>query len=185
MEYAFIHIPKCAGFSIKKAIKQHNLPIAVFDHGVRFKNIPNTLKQLIILREPIDRFTSAFYYVVNNLAKNSKLKNPNDFLNDLRSGGEESKKVIKPQIGYHQVNGNKIFTDWVYHPQNAWVDNPHTIMFVDTLQEDFDKLGFNVKLPIVNRSKRIAFEYSLDNLEYLHDWYNLDFTLYNKERNKK
>lgn len=183
--HAFIHIPKCAGFSIKRAIKDNNLPIRIFDHGVIFSNIPTHLKQIIILRDPIDRFTSAFYYIKGAYVKNTIFNNPNEFLDDLKLHTEESKKFIKPQPHYHSVNGVRINTDWVFHPQSAWVDNPDIIMFQENLQEDFDKLGFNVSLPRINVSPRSDFKYSKDNIEYLRDWYGQDFELYRKGKKIK
>jgi len=180
--HAFIHIPKCAGFSVKRCIQDNNLPIRIFDHGVIFSNIPPRLKQIIVIRDPIDRFTSAFYYIKGAYVKNTIFNNPNEFLDELKLSTEEAKRFIKPQPHYHYVNGLRIDTDWVFHPQSAWIDKPDIVMLQENLQEDFDKLGFNVKLPRINVSPRSDFRYSKENIDYLHNLYRQDFEFYNKEK---
>ena len=65
-DYAFIHIPKCAGSSMYRAILQggYSNKIRIFYHWDKFSfEELNKYKEIIILRNPIDRFTSAFFFV--------------------------------------------------------------------------------------------------------------------------
>ena len=70
--YNFIHIPKNAGTSIKKNIDS-NLNLKSFikynDHNTCvFKSI--TENNVIILRDPIDRFCSAVNYTIKKKKRN-------------------------------------------------------------------------------------------------------------------
>ena len=81
-DYAFIHIPKNAGQSIEKALK--SVPtIDFFGHGVSKNQIINH-KKIFVLREPVDRFTSAFFYLkrYGNNPKNNFFQNNFDTYQD-------------------------------------------------------------------------------------------------------
>lgn len=179
MKYAYIHIPKTGGFSVKDAVsKNPDCQVRVFDHGVVFSNIPKHLKQIVVLREPIDRFTSAFFYIVNNYIKTTYIKDPEHFVQELMRHTPEAMKILKPQKHFHHNNGKKIFTDWVFHPQTCWFDNPYYVLFIDRMQQGFDQIGIDIKLKVKNKSRKTDFDYSDSSLKYLSGVYAKDIEYY-------
>ena len=64
----FIHIPKNAGSSIKEIIRNTNIKHYTGENVKKdFHSKSSTLKnQMIVLRNPIDRFSSSFVYLVEN-----------------------------------------------------------------------------------------------------------------------
>lgn len=180
-EYAFIHIPKNAGMSMCKAIK--NIPIIKpFNHFVLFDNIKN-LKEIIIIRHPLDRFSSAFFYVKKHYVKDL-YDNPNELIEDILNSNDKANKFLKFHKHYHTVNGQRIDTDWVFHPQTAWVNNPFRVLLFEKLNEDIEKLNddlqINISLPYINAAERTDFEYFPDSIEYLHIRYKDDFEYYDQ-----
>jgi DNA gyrase/topoisomerase IV subunit B len=82
------------------------------------------------------------------------------------------------------VNGKEINNDWVFHPQSSWVFDPFKIIIYENLQEEINKLNedlsVNIQLEVRNKSEKIDFEYSGDNIDYLKLIYRKDFQLYEK-----
>jgi hypothetical protein len=182
--YAFIHIPKNAGMCMKHSIE--NIPnIKYFYHDVMFHTIQN-MKKIFILREPISRFTSAFFYL-----KEYKKNKDNNFFKTLRELVDamldfdiRAFNFLKVQDHPHIVNGKEINNDWVFHPQSSWVFDPFKIIIYENLQEEINKLNedlsVNIQLEVRNKSEKIDFEYSGDNIDYLKLIYRKDFQLYEK-----
>ena len=178
-EYAFIHVPKCAGQSVKKALKDKT-NIHVFDHGVIFDHIPDYLKQIIIIREPTSRFTSAFFYLKQWYCKDSKYTNPDMFIRGLIAQQEEASFFLKPQKYFQKVNGQRISSDWVFHAQTAWVDRPYKILLQEEdLEQGFREIGLELNIGRLNQSRKQDFIYSNESLEYLWSAYESDYILYN------
>lgn len=183
-EYAFIHIPKNAGFSVKNGLQSGN--VQIFDHGVLFNHIPIHLKQIIIIREPADRFASAFFYIKHNYFKRTKYSDPEVFIQALLRGEQETCRVLRPQPHFHVINGRRINTDWVFNPQIDWVDKPHKIfLYGDTLRQNFREIGLELPRGKWNMSRKVDFTYSKESLEYLHRTYRRDYILYNKVKEGK
>ena len=181
-EYAFIHIPKCAGQSFNHAAKKQ-LPdkIKFFGHGVLFKDIPKNLKQLIIFRDPFDRFASAFFWTKEGWP----FKDPNEFIYHLTGDNPFNRRLALGLLGVNcgqTVNGKRIYTNWIFHPQVDWIDNPHKVLMFDTLQRDIDELGLNLRLPHLNKSTRKTFEYDKKSVSFLKKVYKYDFHFYDKCR---
>jgi hypothetical protein len=60
-----LHIGKTGGTAIKAALQDHlddgRCCITLHNHGFRLRDVPNGEKAIFFLREPVDRFVSAFY----------------------------------------------------------------------------------------------------------------------------
>ena len=185
MQYAFIHIPKCAGMSMTKSIQQ-TCPdkIAIFGHGCLLERV-NKYKQIIILREPVDRFSSSFFYLRSyKINKDSKFTTPDQLIDGLLCFDPLAFKFLKVQPHSHHVNGKEINTDWVFHPQSAWVHNPHIVILYEKLQEGIDELNrllnIDLKLDRINSRKRTKFSYLQRHLDFINIYYRTDFELYDK-----
>ena len=178
-KYAFIHIPKNAGMSISKAIK-HIPIIKSYGHGVFFENVAH-LNKLFVVREPIDRFTSSFFYVKKHYITDL-FRDPEELICSILSNDGKSNNFLKFQKNPHRVNGSEIPTDWVFHPQSAWVHDPFRILLFDNLDNEISKLGnelnADIILPKVNVSDRIDFKYSDESINFLKMRYKDDFELY-------
>jgi hypothetical protein len=61
----FLHIGKNAGTALKRALREapdsEQYQLALHTHGVRMTDLPRGDKFFFIVRDPVDRFTSAFY----------------------------------------------------------------------------------------------------------------------------
>lgn len=186
INYAFIHIPKNGGTSIKKAIDNNNITnMKYFYHSVIFDNIPKTHNEIIIIREPLDRFTSAFFYAKNFLIRKTKFNNPDEFVYGITNLDTEALKLLRPQRKKHSINRKVIATDFIFHQQTSWVNNPYKIIFHDKIQEGFNNLGFDIKIPHVNKTtNKVDFEYSQRSLKFIFNMYKKDFKFYEEQRGK-
>ena len=178
-KYAFVHIPKNAGMSMANALI--NIPnIKSYHHGVIFENI-KTFKKIFIVREPIDRFTSAFFYVKKHYVKNM-FNTPEELIESIISNNNIANKFLRFQPYFHRVNGIPINTDWVFHPQSAWIHDPFKILLFEQLDHDISilnrEINANIILPKINSSSRIDFKYSDDSINFLKMRYKDDFELY-------
>ena len=183
MNYAFIHIPKNAGMSMEKAIKSLNSDtIKFFHHGCLFKNLIN-YKEIIILRDPIDRFTSAFFYLKNYPKNvNSSFSTPDQLIDGFINFDPEASNFVKVQKHNHSVNGNIINTDWVFHKQSSWIHKPNIVMIYENLDSEIDNLNailkINLTLPKINSRKRLPFKYSSKHIDFIKLYYAEDFENY-------
>lgn len=187
-EYAFIHIPKNAGMSFENKLK--DIPeIDYYGHGVSKKRIEN-YKKIYVLRNPIDRFTSAFFYL-KGYKKNRErnyFETPNQLLESLKNLDPRSLEFMKVHDNYHYVYGDKINTDWVFHRQSSWVYDPWRILIFERIHDDLQKLSedldINLSIPHINQSNKKEFSYSESDLSLLELIYKEDFILYNKYANE-
>ncbi len=182
MKFAFVHIPKNAGMSMEIATKFVD-GINFYGHDVLKKNIKD-FKKIYVVRNPFKRFISAFLYIKHYDYKNKfeQFKTPEDLIQELIKFNPKAIKFLKVHQHFHTVNGKKINTDWVFHPQVAWIDNPYKLLLFERLQEDIDRFNkdekLNIVLPKVNYSKPIDFAFSKRSVDYLHVIYKEDFELW-------
>ena len=126
----FIHIPKNGGTSIQEIC---NSTIVYNGHktDVYQKNLSN---QLVIIRNPIDRFVSSVYYAIQKWSHDPQIK----YLISKKIDTPEKWVQIwsDPKHPYHNnlmsemINedhfiGNKLNKyKWTYSPQSLWINNP-------------------------------------------------------------
>ena len=161
--YYFVHIPKNAGTSISQLLTNSDIPIEFIDHSY-----PRIMQnEIIVLRDPIDRFISGYYYSKKrwNNTFSEKYKTPNELAEALYSNDEEAwnyigntKTIINNRnnvnnIGnVHTINGKISKYTWVFCPQSFWINNPKYILRFSHLNDDFEKclqnIGYNKKVII-------------------------------------
>lgn len=189
--YNFIHIPKNAGESIQKLINNtKDLPINYIFHGYPRK----MSNEIVILREPIDRFISAFYYrkqkyYEKNKVDFDKIKTPNDFAISLYTKNSNYKNALniwKQQDGnHHKILGNEINCNWVFAPQYLYFNNPKYVLRFENLDNEFKMclkdIGYNknLNIPKKNYTNSIKKDKYLSDiaLKFIHEYYQEDFKL--------
>jgi hypothetical protein len=176
----FIHIPKNAGTSLGKLIKTE--AIEGLNYCNHWVDVDTTNKpHLVILRDPIDRFTSAFFYSKRYpkslLSEMSDINNPNDLAERLEEGETHLIKSPKHYVG-KKIRG----LSFVFTPQHYWINDPEYVLNYHNLEEDFKnflkEIGHvNLTLPIINKSKKKDFKYSEKALNFINNFYREDFHL--------
>ena len=201
--WAFVHVPKCAGSSIKYSIKQENLPIDIFSHSYGVKSIPKDKNIIIVYRDPVDRFVSAFHYA-QNIHKEALQFTCSSFIKALQDEKdilhEESLKIIfnnnpnDKQI----IDGVKNVFTYIFEPQKSWYcnrDNVKILNFANLQDEwnDFLKTELNHKplllskktqgknkvINAINQKKNILNE---KEIQFIQDLYLKDVEIFNSIR---
>jgi glycosyl transferase, family 25 len=188
----FVHIPKNGGSSMKELLKNNNLNIKYVGH-----NYPEiNQNEIVVLRDPIDRFISSFYYRIQNTnhiknpqiykIANNSFKNVNEFIEALIDNTSTKHKyanlIFKNQEN-HSVKNNNIENRWVFTEQYKWVNNPKYILRFTHLEDDFNKclqdIGYNKKTSISkkNTSTHKDTYLSEKSIAFLKDYYRKDFEL--------
>jgi hypothetical protein len=147
----------------------------------------NPNESMVILRNPLDRFISAFYY--------SKQVYPDCKLSlrtDITTPQELIQEIIKTNSYYpissdhHKIGKNKTNISWVWCGQNLWYNNPKYVLFYETLNQDFNKFlndidHPHITLPKINSSYRpTPYNFSDTELEFIHSMYEEDYKIIDK-----
>ncbi|WP_434287484.1 sulfotransferase family 2 domain-containing protein [Celeribacter sp. SCSIO 80788] len=185
----FIHIPKTAGMSIHRTIYDRDTGHGHAPaYGFRKRN-PQEYDKLFtftIMREPTDRFISAFYYLKTAPINDRDEKWGKDHL----AGYQGPNELLTAIRENRWVRGEML--SWVHFTPQAWFINDQAgnqmVEYIGRLEE-FDRhmseiatrLGRDFTPKQVNKSKRPR-ETPLDdaNLALLHDFYAEDYELYDK-----
>lgn len=182
----FIHIPKAAGMSVSQAI--YSSQIGHLKWSDIYNSNPylyNGLLKIAICREPIERFTSAFYFLKGGGINKSDQNYAEQILHDISTANEFAlalgnlefrhqalRKVhFSPQVKFVCSDEGKIMVD-------------HLIDF-NTLEDDLGKILKQI-LPIritrtnVGPDVKVSQEvYSKEALDVIHNIYAHDFELMN------
>lgn len=179
----FVHIHKNGGSSIKEMLKNNDINIKYVGH-----NYPEiNQNEIVILRDPIDRFISAFYYGKENYpnANTKHFNTPNEFIENIINVSSKKHKYTKhifENSKTHTINGEKS-TSWTWTPQYKWFNNPKYVLRFTNLEEDFNKclkdIGYDKKIsiPKKNTSTHKDTYLSEKSIAFLKEHYRKDFEL--------
>lgn len=185
----FIHIPKAAGSSVNMSIFGNmglgHLKARDYVNLFGFLNYKSFFK-FTIVRNPYDRFESAYNFLVNGgmstQDENFTKKYLKDFkdINDFVLNGFTSSKIIQewvhfvPQYKYVYVN-NRLYVDFIGKTENITKD----FKYVSNI------IGLTSDLQYINKTSNQSIKSSLLNNEskrILADFYNKDFELFEYEK---
>jgi hypothetical protein len=203
----FVHIPKTAGLSIKKACFENPfMPITYRNHRVDVVNIEQSM---IILRNPVDRFISSVNYITDcslgrkkimpTFVSPSKLQRvkhlclsgiatADDWVDQLRNKGRYY-KTLKDIYKNNETTGRgscsigRVACEniFLFEPQSSWCESPRFILMFDRVRQEVEgllsKLGSSIDLPHENKSPNKQ-RISTENYTWLEDFYAKDFELY-------
>ncbi len=207
-KYRFIHIPKTGGTAVNSWIdhqQQMNLCQEIRTTHTHVLNTLNAKTQgfrpITIIRHPVDRFISSFYYWKKGSVDIEKWKRsadwetgneidtPNDMIKILKNTQHPLHKKINHAIA-HKDEYTQI---WHFLPQSAWISshtNPIIICYdsknlASNIQKTFDDLEINCpihNMPVLNKTQTPKEKPQLnqESIQWIHHIYKEDFTLWEK-----
>jgi len=185
----FIHIPKNAGTSIIKAMGVENLYMdkTIEEYKEHYKNFWNEYLKFTVVREPIDRFISAYKF--------ARMKESGWFSASGEEGLEKhmhfeicNKMNINEYI-FYLYNNPKEFNRWTI-PQSFIIENNEKNIEIDyfvryeNLLEDLKKIGID-KIEKLNSSKidnENAIKITNFSKQKLYEMYDIDYQNFNYKK---
>ena len=141
--------------------------------------------QMVVLRDPYDRFCSAFYYKKtyypkSPLALATHIKTPNDFAELLYDNNEEAIHIL--HAPNHAIGKRFRGMLWEFSPQHFWVNDPKYVLFHEHLQDDMNGILNEIDHPQVeiiktNKSPNTPEMFGDKGRELIERFYRLDFKL--------
>ncbi len=186
----FIHIGKCGGTTVNKVLKSNNIKfIHIHCRKVIYK--PNK-NYVIVIRNPIQRFISAFYWrkylvcdikIQKNKFKNeqkiiNKYKNVNNLCNDLKKNLDI-------------FNGNRSSGNYIHHLKediHFYLDNfidkcPKKqivgVICTETLNDDMKNI-FNIDVSKHEKNNKYCKNVSDKSYEILKNYLSKDYKIIEK-----
>jgi len=169
----YIHIPKCAGTSIEKTLGGPSFGGHSFATSIR-QHYPREWKsyyKFTIVREPLSRFASAYYYLrnrgVHKALQNDKIHKSKD-INDYVQNWYRTDNVLHmmPQVNFICERGKPIVDVYKFEElETSW----RTILM--KLNQHY------TPLPLMNKSKDYITRYDGKSLAILREVYKEDFSL--------
>lgn len=165
----FIHIGKCAGSTVEHMFEKNNIKIKEKIH-VEKPVYDNKYKYVILLRNPIKRFISAFNWrrklVIDDKSQEFRFENEKTLLEKYKNINNLSQRIseFSSENGYiHHINENIDFylTDFLNECEK---ENIIAVMTTETLNKDL-KHFFNIDLDETHINKNKKNE-KLSDLEY-------------------
>ncbi len=203
--YYYIHITKTGGNAIRAGLEKSDCnDIAHLDThhmDVATLRLFSDKKPITIIRDPIDRFISAFYYWKYGSKDNKKWRRPQNWnKGDAINTPEDMIQILSnPKHPLHSITKKNISTYDVFtwsahfHPQSTWIKGKDKyVAFIcydkynltQNIQRKFDELNITCKLPklpVTNQSlKRSEHNLSKKAIAWLKKIYKDDFILWEK-----
>jgi hypothetical protein len=197
-EINFIHIPKNGGTTIRSICDSINIKYNGHDTNVFENYLQNNL---IIIRNPIERFESAVYYALEYWSHEPHIK----YLIDHKIDTPEKwiKIWMNPLHKYYfavmeelknkilKIGTKKPVYKWTYCPQYFWIKNPKYIIVMDNFDCELEYFIKNIinkdikNIEINKQNSTLKKESSLSktSIEFLKRVYKNDFLLYEFYKN--
>jgi hypothetical protein len=198
----FVHIPKNAGTSIKELCSP-TLPDSFIRYNGHSTDPCSLLgEQLVVLREPKDRFCSAVRYSIAFMRYNPQgdldkfhefqtkgIVDPNSWAEILADVNHEHYKLVNSEVLNVQHNVGDLLLDdkWTYAPQHIWLNrcrSPRIALFHD-LADDMRYLfsTMNRELEEIPHENAVSetgcTELSICAHQYLNNKYREDIDIFN------
>jgi hypothetical protein len=190
----FIHIPKNAGSLIEQLCEETD-KINYNGHNIDPFQIKSDKKQLIIIRNPIDRFCSAVRYAIQKYSDSDKIKKlisldiitPEQWISVLKNKKHKYYKFLNDEITNesHYIGDKLLKLKWTYSDQYLWINKPKYIILFENLDIELNQLlekeniKFSGKFEKINNTEKNDFLLSEKSIIFLEKMYKKDLKLYN------
>lgn len=187
----FVHVPKTAGTSIERALLLGEKRVVgghTTARGYRatFKEEFKSYFKFSLVRDPVDRFASAFYYLrqcqihpaLNNQAAH-ECDTVDEFVDRVEKDPHLIDKIIHlwPQHNFICDESNQVIVDEVYYYEGL----------TEAWSGILDKIKVpHFELPFINISKRPkSLNASQKMIGFVHEYYSTDYKVFNFNHLKK
>ena len=151
----FIHIPKNAGTSIRALCGRE---LVYNNHATDVKD-DQIHRQLVILRHPVERFVSAFYYSMEYYRHTRHIRDlvyhymvtPNRIIEAVRDPHHpHHMKVIAMMNndGSQKIGRYTPPHRWIYSPQHHYVHQPQFVLLFENLQQEWPVFAQHHRLTV-------------------------------------
>jgi len=196
---AFIHIPKNAGQSVQSMLEQLNERVSYHGHDVDVRGLDPSLAQIVVLRDPAERFCSAIQYAFDYFSGETHVRNLltmgltdyNDVIQAFANTDHQHHQDVCAEIKniqqVHNIGGRTLTYRWTYTPQAEWVHRPRYVIFYKNLKEELEMVWKTFGASEMNEikkntSSRKNIQLTPENQAFLREFYRDDYALLEKYR---